>query len=809
MDTLQLASYQTIELAKNRHLIKSHEAVVCTSTLMKLGILNNTWIDVSISESMKEHQEPNASQQCAVSFPLKCVSCETTLQNDLKSSITGNRVAYVSGVTAFNILSSDLNSYRYFQEGGTVEVSVRKVRSSLFEPPIADKVTISVVRSPVLSELENEYDEFLKEYFEERQHLVVNQLFCINISKDFREQMGQGQERYLWFKVLKIHVKDNTVNSAWIENGVSTLIAMDSVNNPVPYYHKTEDDSLSPNIYAGLDHYFSEITSLIRPVVENHIDPVDIPILLYGQSAVGKRSLAMKLSNHLFMHCYEVNCFCVLGESIAAMEQRVEAIFKKAEYFSPCLLLLRNIHALCKDRDGDADEPRLVNCVSKCLKELDSSSIVVTIATTTGYDQLSPGITRLFTHTIEVEAPDEARRLDTLNGLMKNVDISLCSIDVIGKKTAGMVLGDFCTLASEAVSNAARRKQGESLERSATTQILKESSESLAKLLQSDFDAALDKIHADYKDTLGMPKIPEVSWNDVGGLADVKAEIIDTIKLPLQYPELVSKGLRRSGILLYGPPGCGKTLLAKAVATEFSLNFFSVKGPELINMYVGQSEQNVRDMFQKARESSPCIIFFDELDSIAPNRGKSGDSGGVMDRVVSQLLSELDGLQSSNELFVIGATNRPDLLDGSLLRPGRFDKMVYVGFPETRDDRMNIMKSYTDKMQLDIDVDLYNIEETLPLYLTGADFYAVCSDAYLSGIKRCIQLAENGNEEIKEGVMISRDDFHFAIQELVPSVSTNDVLKYKEMKRKLDNDRFKKPKTRPNSSKTNLSVYLH
>ena len=792
MATSQLALNQTIELAKSHHLIKFHEALVCTSTLIKLGILNDTWINVSIPESENENQEPITSQQSTVSLPLKCVSYETTLQNDLKSSVTGSCVAYLSEVTAFNILSTDLNSYRCFQAGGTVEVSVTKIRSSLFEPPIADKVTISVVRSPVLSELENEYDDFLKEYFKERQHLVVNQLFCINISKCYWAQIGQGEERYLWFKVLDINLKDNTVNSAWVEHGVSTLLVKDSVNNPVPYDYKTDDNSLSPYIYAGLDNYFSKIASLIRPVVESHIDPVDNPILLYGPSAVGKRSLAENLSNHFFMHFYEVNCFGLIGESIAAMEQRVETIFKKAKYFSPCLLLLRNVSALCKDRDGDEDEPRLINCVSKCLKELDSSSVVVTIATTTGYDQLSPGITRLLTHTIEVEAPDEAQRLDTLNGLTKNIDISLCSIDVIAKRTAGMVLGDFCTLTSEAVFNAARRKQRESVESSETTQALEEPSESPVKLLQSDFDDALDKVHAEYKDTLGMPKIPEVSWNDVGGLADVKGEIIDTIKLPFQYPELISKGLRRSGILLYGPPGCGKTLLAKAVATEFSLNFFSVKGPELINMYVGQSEQNVRDMFQKARESSPCIIFFDELDSIAPNRGKSGDSGGVMDRVVSQLLSELDGLQSSNELFVIGATNRPDLLDCSLLRPGRFDKMVYVGFPETREDRMNIMKSYTDKMKLDIDVDLYDIEEALPLFLTGADFYAVCSDAYLNGIKRCIQLAEEGKEEVDKDVIISRSDFHLAINDLVPSVSTTDVLKYKEMKRKLDSDRLKK-----------------
>jgi len=169
--------------------------------------------------------------------------------------------------------------------------------------------------------------------------------------------------------------------------------------------------------------------------------------------------------------------------------------------------------------------------------------------------------------------------------------------------------------------------------------------------------------------------------------------------LPLQHPELFVQGVKnRSGILLYGPPGTGKTLMAKAVATECNLNFLSVKGPELINMYVGESEKNVRDLFQKAHASRPCVIFFDELDSLAPNRGNGADSGGVMDRVVSQLLVELSGLNQTNDLFVIGATNRPDLIDPALLRPGRFDRLVYMGISEDRASQLRILKALTRKL---------------------------------------------------------------------------------------------------------------
>jgi peroxin-6 len=194
-------------------------------------------------------------------------------------------------------------------------------------------------------------------------------------------------------------------------------------------------------------------------------------------------------------------------------------------------------------------------------------------------------------------------------------------------------------------------------------------------IVNADFEDALNKARSSLADAIGAPKIPNVSWDDVGGLADVKSDILDTIQLPLERPELFAEGLKkRSGILLYGPPGTGKTLLAKAVATSCSLNFFSVKGPELLNMYIGESEANVRRVFQKARDAQPCVIFMDELDSIAPKRGNQGDSGGVMDRIVSQLLAELDGMAEGKGgagVFVMAATNRPDLLDPALLRPGR------------------------------------------------------------------------------------------------------------------------------------------
>ncbi|KAI8853669.1 P-loop containing nucleoside triphosphate hydrolase protein [Chytridium lagenaria] len=304
---------------------------------------------------------------------------------------------------------------------------------------------------------------------------------------------------------------------------------------------------------------------------------------------------------------------------------------------------------------------------------------------------------------------------------------------------------------------------------------------------------------------LGAPKIPKVSWDDVGGLDHVKAAVVDTIQLPLERPELFATGAKkRSGLLFYGPPGTGKTLVAKAVASSFSLNFLSVKGPELLNMYIGESEANVRKVFERARDAKPCVIFFDELDSVAPKRGEKGDSGGVMDRIVSQLLAELDSVSggSGGEVFVIGATNRPDLLDAALLRPGRFDKLLYLGVSDDHGKQENVLKALTRNLR--------EVARQCPLTLTGADMYALCSDAMLKSINRTIAQVEQSLStsyvyvptlissdavgaayyleaiatKEQKAVLVQMEDFAAAVAELKPSVSAADLMHYHAVQEK-------------------------
>lgn len=435
----------------------------------------------------------------------------------------------------------------------------------------------------------------------------------------------------------------------------------------------------------------------------------------------------------------------------------------------------------------------------------------VLIATTAELDKIPEGIRSLFTHELEMSAPNETERQGILHNACLQQALRLdqsVDLEAVALKTAALVAGDLVDVVDRASLAYDRRVEGLAAAKGVSPGDVRYAGGPMVlNVTASDFDEAIGSARSNFSDSIGAPKIPTVTWKDVGGLVDEKSSIIETISLPLTRPELFAKGMRkRSGILFYGPPGTGKTLLAKAIATEFSLNFFSVKGPELLNMYIGESEANVRRVFQRARDARPCVVFFDELDSVAPKRGNQGDSGGVMDRIVSQLLAELDGMSSGGSseregdggangnaggVFVIGATNRPDLLDPALLRPGRFDKMLYLGVSSTHEQQVTILEALTRKLTLDANVDLTQVASRLPFTYTGADLYALCSDAMLKAITRKTkqvdievqQASRARGEEISTAyyfdhlarpddtvVVVGEDDFAAAQRELVASV---------------------------------------
>ena len=388
------------------------------------------------------------------------------------------------------------------------------------------------------------------------------------------------------------------------------------------------------------------------------------------------------------------------------------------------------------------------------------------------------------------------------------------------RRTAGRSWSDMTAIVSTAVHTALKRSNVLECPKELSVETVRASptktpNNNTNKVRWADVLTAVASFTPPGESAVGAVQVPNVRWADIGGLRQAKDEIMDMINLPLQHPELFTSGMKqRSGILLYGPPGTGKTLMAKAVATECGLNFLSVKGPELLNMYIGESEKNVREVFERARNARPCVIFFDELDSLAPARGGGNDGGGVMDRVVSQLLTEIDGLSSSGgsdgggdgggaggQLFVIGATNRPDLLDSSLLRPGRFDRLIYLGIASDKDSQCKIIQALTRKFNLGPDVTIEKISAMCPDNFTGADFYGMCSNALATAIKRralaidvevkhlqqvdCYSeremttqswLADASDKELK--VFVSLVDFQNSLKDIVPSVSKADVQKY-------------------------------
>lgn len=508
-------------------------------------------------------------------------------------------------------------------------------------------------------------------------------------------------------------------------------------SRPVPRPHITSlGHRLRELIYAG-----------ISPEAAQHgIAPMFL-LLRSTQRHIGKATLILRACADLGVHVFSIDAHNLLaGSGAGGADTKTELTFRaQVERASSCnpettIILIRHVEALTGDR------------MTLVLKEVVTITRVL-VATTAEVEMLSEDMRSLFTHELETVAPDETEREGILRTVIGERSIRLShdvDLAAIAIKTAALVAGDLVDVVERAMIARQHRlegltKQGSGLQHLSAPilvrDILVSGGENACCVTKADFDIAVDAARKNFADSIGAPKIPNVSWEDVGGLEKVKSAVMETIQLPLERPELFAKGMKkRSGILFYGPPGTGKTLLAKAIATEFSLNFFSVKGPELLNMYIGESEANVRRVFQRARDARPCVVFFDELDSVAPKRGNQGDSGGVMDRIVSQLLAELDGMSSSEAggggVFVIGATNRPDLLDQALLRPGRFDKMLYLGVSDTHEKQLRILEALTRNFNLRSDVSLRRVAESLPLTYTGADLYALCSDAMLKAITR-------------------------------------------------------------------------
>lgn len=738
-----------------------------------------------------------------------------------------------------------------------------KVNSSA-SPPVAKELIILRISTPLSTEraLQNGIFASLKQHFEKKRRILhQGDLIALTIDvgasrllaqpaggadndADVEELLALSSEdktsttrrfEVAWFKVGQIVVSEPDENcrslssvspvswggAASIEPMLTRMRQAGSETNKTPsaldpswkYYLGVQPpmtvsipQSLIKQIVtpiprpytAPLQRRLRELLAAATSPRAVHLGMDPVVVLLHStQRNIGKATLASKAASDLGLHVFEIDAYDIVAEGGSAGDVKTEALFKaRIERALTCgadytIILVRHVEALTADR--------MVTAIKDSI-----SDVRVLIATTTEVGNIPDGVRNLFSHELEIMAPDEGEREGILRSIVQERAVRLAfnvELTSIAVKTAALVAGNLVDIVDRAV--VARQDRLEKLvskgerEREGThflfRDVLISGGEDARCVTKADFDLAVEAARKNFADAIGAPKIPNVSWDDVGGLANVKDAVMETIQLPLERPELFAKGMKkRSGILFYGPPGTGKTLLAKAIATEFSLNFFSVKGPELLNMYIGESEANVRRVFQRARDARPCVVFFDELDSVAPKRGNQGDSGGVMDRIVSQLLAELDGMSDDEEggggVFVIGATNRPDLLDQALLRPGRFDKMLYLGVSDTHDKQLTILEALTRKFTMDPDMSLRRVAESLPFTYTGADLYALCSDAMLKAITR---QASGVDAKIKArsgppvttayffdhlateediAVMVTGEDFIAANKELVGSV---------------------------------------
>merc|ERR1712025_1146198 len=393
------------------------------------------------------------------------------------------------------------------------------------------------------------------------------------------------------------------------------------------------------------------------------------------------------------------------GES----ESNLRKAFEEAEKNSPAIIFIDELDSIAPKREktnGEV-ERRIVSQLLTLMDGLKQRSHVIVMAATNRPNSIDPALRRFgrFDREVDIGIPDAVGRMEILRIHTKNMKLADdLDLEQVAAETHGHVGADLAALCSEAALQQIREKMDliDLEDESIDAEVL----DSLAVTME-DFRFAMGKsTPSAIRET--VVEVPTVTWNDVGGLENVKRELQELVQYPVEHPEKFLKfGMAPSkGILFYGPPGCGKTLMAKAVANECQANFISVKGPELLTMWFGESEANVRDVFEKARQAAPCVLFFDELDSIAQERGRShGDAGGAADRVMNQLLTEMDGIGAKKNVFIIGATNRPDTLDTALMRPGRLDQLIFIPMPDNV-SRKSILSATLRKSPVSRDVDL-------------------------------------------------------------------------------------------------------
>ncbi|TXT56238.1 MAG: Cell division cycle protein 48 [Promethearchaeota archaeon] len=559
--------------------------------------------------------------------------------------------------------------------------------------------------------------------------------------------------------------------------------------------HVTEDEEKT-GVYVtyedvgGLDKEIQRVREMVELPLRHPslfkrlgIDPPK-GVLLRGPPGCGKTLLAKAVANESEAHFISINGPEIMSKFYGESEKKLRKIFVEAEEKSPSIIFIDEIDAIAPKREtvtGEV-ERRVVAQLLALMDGLHSRGRVIVIGATNRPNSLDPALRRpgRFDREIEIKVPNERGRHEIFQIHTRNMPLDKkISLKEYAKITHGFVGADISAVCREAAMSALRRYlpqidlDSEIIEPELLEQI---------EVTRDDFDEALKEVLPSGIREVFV-EIPNVSWKEVGGLEETKQKLIEAVEWPLSNPKVFKRmGINPpKGILLYGPPGCGKTLLARAVATESKANFISIKGPELLSKWVGESEKAIREVFRKAKMASPCIIFFDEFDSLAPTRGRHTSDSGVTEKVLSQFLTELDGLEVMKDIVVIAATNRPDILDPALIRPGRIDRILMVPAPDDP-GRIEILEIFTEAMPLSTNLELDDLSAMMEGF-SGADIETWCREAAM------VALRENLRARV-----VSLEHFKEARKMVSPSISTELINWYENFKDKLRQRRIEKRK---------------
>ncbi|XP_031554574.1 ATPase family protein 2 homolog [Actinia tenebrosa] len=476
-------------------------------------------------------------------------------------------------------------------------------------------------------------------------------------------------------------------------------------------------------------------------------------VLLYGPSGTGKTMVARAVANETRVHFICINGPDILSRYYGESEARLREIFSEAEEQAPSIVFIDEIDALCPRRDKVQNEfeKRVVATLLTLMDGMDKGvGHVMVLAATNRPDALDPALRRpgRFDREIEIGIPNVASRREIITTVLRNVPNSLRDDEItsFADTSHGYVGADLAAVCKEAGLLAFKRCLGNENRGSSQnekTEVKDERVKNQLLVTSEDMKLAFRQVRPSAMREVALD-IPKVRWNDVGGNKMIKQKLREAVEWPLKHPEAFHRmGIRPPrGILMYGPPGCSKTLIARALATETGLNFIAIKGPELFSKWVGESEKAIREVFRKARAAAPSIVFFDEIDAVAVQRGSDGDGHGssVSDRVLTQLLTELDGVETLKDVILIAATNRPDMIDKALMRPGRLDRVIYVPLPDW-DTREDIIRIHLKRTPCGDDVKIEDLGERTEGY-SGAEIAAVCKEAALSALEEDIQAKE-------------------------------------------------------------------